>query len=133
MNEKSQWFRDISKLKNDYSQILYLIYYLYNIKEINKEQKLLLKNLVLSNKDAIFKSLQNLKLTHNIKDFSTSIKKIISESKNNDVEQAFIGKGKIKHLITISDNTSMSDNKSDNDKFDELNSPQIFIKKLNKK
>ena len=132
MNEKNQWFNDISKLKNDFSQILYLIYYLYDTNEINKEQKLLLKNLLLLNKDSIFKSLQNLKLTHNIKDFSKSIKKLITETNfnNNQIEQTFRGNGNAKHLITISNN---SDNNGEDEVIEDIKSPQVFIRKINKK
>ena len=129
MNEKKQWLNDISKLKNDFSQILYLIYYLYDMKEINKEQKLLLKNLLLLNKDSIFKSLQNLKLTHNIKDFSKSIKKLITETNINNIqiEQTFRDNVKAKHIITISNN---SDNNCDEEVIDDIKSPEVFMKKI---
>ena len=129
MNEKKQWLNDISKLKNDFSQILYLIYYLYDINEINKEQKLLLKNLLLLNKDSIFKSLQNLKLTHNIKDFSKSIKKLITETNINNIqiEQTFRDNVKAKHIITISNN---SDNNCDEEVIDDIKSPEVFMKKI---
>ena len=133
MTEKKQWFNDISKLKNDFSQILYLIYYLYDKNEINKEQKLLLKNLVLLKKDSIFKSLQNLKETHNIKDFSTSIKRLITETNINNIkiEKSYRNKEQPKHLITISNN-SISDNNEDNI-LDDMKSPLTFIKKVNEK
>ena len=129
MNEKKQWLNDISKLKNDFSQILYLIYYLYDMNEINKEQKLLLKNLLLLNKDSIFKLLQNLKLTHNIKDFSKSIKKLITETNINNIqiEQTFRDNVKAKHIITISNN---SDNNCDEEVIDDIKSPEVFMKKL---
>ena len=132
MNEKKQWLNDISKLKNDFSQILYLIYYLYDMNEINKEQKLLLKNLLLLNKDSIFKSLQNLKLTHNIKDFSKSIKKLITQKNINNIqiEQTFRDNVNAKHIITISNN---SDNNCDDEVIDDIKSPKVFIKKINKK
>ena len=54
MDNKNDWNANISKLKNESSQILYLIYYLYDINEINKDQKLFLKNLVLLKNDSIF-------------------------------------------------------------------------------
>ena len=86
MNESNDWIDNLSKLKNDFSQILYLIYYLYNTNEINKDQKLLLKNLVILNKNSIFNLLNNLKETKNIKQFSISIKKLIAKTNINNIQ-----------------------------------------------
>ena len=139
MDDKNEWIEIISKLKNEFSQILYLIYYLYNINQINKDQKLFLKNLVLLNTSSIFILLNNLKKTKNINDFSISIKKLITETniKNTKIEYSNDEK-KSKHIITISNNNSVNEddnnNNEDNDfSLEELKSPVNFLKVLYRK
>ena len=131
MNEKNEWIDNLSKLKNDFSQILYLIYYLHNINEINKDQKILLKNLVILNKYSIFNLLKNLKETKNIKQFSNSIKKLIAETNinNNEIKENY-DTNKSKHLITISNN-SFDENNNDDNFLDDIKSPVNVIKKIN--
>ena len=105
MNNENEWFETISKLNNDFSKILYIIYYLYNINEINKGQKMLLKNLVLMNEKSIFNLLEILKENKNIKEFSKSIKKIITELNINKtkIEESFNKNTySAKHIISIS-------------------------------
>ena len=131
MNEKNEWIDNLSKLKNDFSQILYLIYYLHNINEINKDQKILLKNLVILNKYSIFNLLKNLKETKNIKQFSNSIKKLIAETNINNTEiKENYDTNKSKHLITISNN-SFDENNNDDNFLDDIKSPVNVIKKIN--
>ena len=134
MNESNEWVDNLSKLKNDFSQILYLIYYLYDINEINKEQKLLLKNLVILNKNSIFNLLNNLKETKNIKQFSISIKKLAAETNinNTQIKEGGYESNKSKHLITISNNSTEEKNNDDNF-LDDIKSPVNIIKKINKK
>ena len=130
MNEKNEWIDNLSKLKNDFSQILYLIYYLHNIKEINKDQKILLKNLVILNKYSIFNLLKNLKETKNIKQFSNSIKKLIAETNINNTEiKENYDTNKSKHLITISNN-SFDENNNEDNFLDDIKSPVNVIKKI---
>ena len=131
MNEKNEWIDNLSKLKNDFSQILYLIYYLHNINEINKDQKILLKNLVILNKYSIFNLLKNLKETKNIKQFSNSIKKLIAETNINNTEiKENYDTNKSKHLITISNN-SFDENNNEDNFLDDIKSPVNVIKKIN--
>ena len=134
MNESNEWVDNLSKLKNDFSQILYLIYYLYDTNEINKEQKLLLKNLVILNKNSIFNLLNNLKETKNIKQFSISIKKLATETNinNTQIKKGGYESNKSKHLITISNNSTEEKNNDDNF-LDDIKSPVNIIKKINKK
>ena len=130
MNEKNEWIDNLSKLKNDFSQILYLIYYLHNINEINKDQKILLKNLVILNKYSIFNLLKNLKETKNIKQFSNSIKKLIAETNINNTEiKENYDTNKSKHLITISNN-SFDENNNEDNFLDDIKSPVNVIKKI---
>ena len=49
MTDKKEWIIILSKLNNDFSQLLYLIFYLEKNKVINYEQKINLKKLLLNN------------------------------------------------------------------------------------
>ena len=135
MDDKKDWNNNISKLKNETSQILYLIYYLYDKNEINKDQKLLLKNLVLFKNDSIFFLLNNLKKTKNLKDFSLSMKKLITEENinNTKIEDSYRENNKSKHLITISNNSWKDENNNEENILDEIKSPVNYIKKIDKK
>ena len=127
MSEENDWINNISKLKNDFSQILYLIYYLYENNLINKKQKLLLKKLVLLNNQIIFEILSNLKKNKNMNEFIIDIKKLITETNINDtkIENSYY-KNKSKHLITIS---SYNEETNNEDNFlDDLKSPVNCIK-----
>ena len=137
MNDKNEneWVNKISILKNEFSQILYLICYLYQINQINQDQKLFLKNLVLLNKASIFNLLNQVKKTKNLNEFSKSIKKLIAETNisntkinnpNNDNDT-----NRSKHLITISNNTDENNNEEDG--LDDIRSPLSCLKILNRK
>ena len=137
MNDKNEneWVNKISILKNEFSQILYLICYLYQINQINQDQKLFLKNLVLLNKASIFKLLNQVKKTKNLNEFSKSIKKLIAETNisntkinnpNDDNDN-----NRSKHLITISNNTDENNNEEDG--IDDIRSPLSCLKILNRK
>ena len=135
MDNKNDWNANISKLKNESSQILYLIYYLYDINEINKDQKLFLKNLVLVKNDSIFISLKNLKKTKNINNFLISMKKLFTDDSINNtrIEDSFRENNRSKHLITISNNSWNDENNNEENILDDLKSPVNHIKKINKK
>ena len=137
MNDKNEneWVNKISILKNEFSQILYLICYLYQINQINQDQKLFLKNLVLLNKASIFNLLNQVKKTKNLNEFSKSIKKLIAETNisntkinnpNDDNDN-----NRSKHLITISNNTDENNNEEDG--LDDIRSPLSCLKILNRK
>ena len=133
MSEENEWINNMSKLKNDFSQILYLIYYLYKLNLINKEQKLLLKQFVLLNKNEIFEIMNNLKKTKNMDEFLIDIKKLITETNinNTKIENSYSKNNKTKHLITISSNDEETNNE---DIFlDDLKSPVNCIKKIYRK
>ena len=137
MNDKNEneWVNKISILKNEFSQILYLICYLYQINQINQDQKLFLKNLVLLNKASIFNLLNQVKKTKNLNEFSKSIKKLIAETNisntkiNNPNDDNDTNRSK--HLITISNNTD--ENNNDEDGLDDIRSPLSCLKILNRK
>ena len=135
MDNKNDWNANISKFKNESSQILYLIYYLYDINEINKDQKLFLKNLVLLKNDSIFISLKNLKKTKNINNFLISMKKLFTDDSINNtrIEDSFRENNRSKHLITISNNSWNDENNNEENILDDLKSPVNHIKKINKK
>ena len=137
MNDKNEneWVNKISILKNEFSQILYLICYLYQINQINQDQKLFLKNLVLLNKASIFNLLNQVKKTKNLNEFSKSIKKLIAETNisntkiNNPNDDNDTNRSK--HLITISNNTDENNNEEDG--IDDIRSPLSCLKILNRK
>ena len=137
MNDKNEneWVNKISILKNEFSQILYLICYLYQINQINQDQKLFLKNLVLLNKASIFNLLNQVKKTKNLNEFSKSIKKLIAETNisntkiNNPNDDNDTNRSK--HLITISNNTDENNNEEDG--LDDIRSPLSCLKILNRK
>ena len=133
MSEEKEWIDNMSKLKNDFSQILYLIYYLYKLNLINQEQKLLLKQLVLLNKNTFFEIMNNLKKTKNMDEFLIDIKKLITETNinNTKIENSYSNNKKTKHIITISSNNEETNNE---DNFlDDLKSPVNCIKKIYRK
>ena len=135
MNDKNEWVNKISILKNEFSQILYLICYLYQINQINQDQKLFLKNLVLLNKASIFNLLTQVKKTKNLNEFSKSIKKLITESNINNTKINNLNddndNNRSKHLITISNNTDENNNEEDG--IDDIRSPLSCLKILNRK
>ena len=121
MSEKNEWYEQLSNLKSNVSQILYLICYLFENNEINKEQKLFLKNLVLLNENSIFNELTKLKSSKNLNEFSVSVKNLITLNfitKTNCKETK--NGGNDYHLITIS--------RDENNSFDNLRSPTKLFK-----
>ena len=137
MNDKNEneWVNKISILKNEFSQILYLICYLYQINQINQDQKLFLKNLVLLNKASIFNLLNQVKKTKNLNEFSKSIKKLITEANISNTKINNLNddndNNRSKHLITISNNTDENNNEEDG--IDDIRSPLSCLKILNRK
>ena len=137
MNDKNEneWVNKISILKNEFSQILYLICYLYQINQINQDQKLFLKNLVLLNKASIFNLLTQVKKTKNLNEFSKSIKKLITEANISNTKINNLNddndNNRSKHLITISNNTDENNNEEDG--IDDIRSPLSCLKILNRK
>ena len=137
MNDKNEneWLNKISILKNEFSQILYLICYLYQINQINQDQKLFLKNLVLLNKASIFNLLNQVKKTKNLNEFSKSIKKLITEANISNTKINNLNddndNNRSKHLITISNNTDENNNEEDG--IDDIRSPLSCLKILNRK
>ena len=135
MNDKNEWVNKISILKNEFSQILYLICYLYQNNQINQDQKLFLKNLVLLNKASIFNLLTQVKKTKNLNEFSKSIKKLITEANISNTKINNLNddndNNRSKHLITISNNTDENNNEEDG--IDDIRSPLSCLKILKRK
>ena len=110
MTDKKEWIIILSKLNNDFSQLLYLIFYLEKNKVINYEQKINLKNLLLNNPQSLIPFLKKLKITNNLFKFTESVTKLIPEEQieedKNSSNNVYLNKSK--HLITIS-NDSLND------------------------
>ena len=79
-------------------------------------------------------SKRSFKKNKNIKDFSSSLKKIIAEANINiaKIEKPFRESKKSKHLITISKNSSNDENNNNENILDDIKSPINIIKKNNK-
>ena len=110
MTDKKEWIIILSKLNNDFSQLLYLIFYLEKNKAINYEQKINLKKLLLSNPQSLIPFLKELKITNNLFKFTESVTILIPEEQieedKNSSNNIYLNKSK--HLITIS-NDSLKD------------------------
>ena len=100
MTDEQEWIDNISKLQNQFSQILYLILYLEENDYINYEEKIFLKKLLLTNPESLISLLNELKETKDIILFYESVMDLIPENNMNydDIYNK-------KHLITISSNS----------------------------
>ena len=107
MTDKKEWITVISKLNNEYSQILYLIFYLEKNNVINYEQKINLKKLLLINPQSLLPILDELKLTNNLFKFYESVTQLIPDEilKENINSSNNVYLNKSKHLITISNDS----------------------------
>ena len=107
MTDENEWINNLEKLNNDFSQILYLIFYLEKNNIINYEQKIFLKKLLLKNQKLLLSLLKELKLTNDLLKFCESIIKLfpIENSEENLNENKDIYINKSKHLITISNDS----------------------------
>lgn len=76
------WKDYLPKLTTDSAKLLYLLYYLYTINEINVSQKRYLKQLVLYNNDSIISLLKTLSKTENLTNFISSIKSLLDKRKS---------------------------------------------------
>ena len=104
---ENEWINNLKKLNNEYSQMLYLIFYLEKNNYIYYEQKIFLKKLLLTNPQNILPLLNELKLTNNFLKFCESIIKLIpiENSKENFNETNDNYMNKSTHLITISNDS----------------------------
>ena len=100
MTDEKEWLDIISKLENQFSQILYMISYMEENDYISYEEKIFLKKLLLTNPESLINLLNELKETKDIELFYESIMDLIPE---NDINYDDIYNKK--HLITISNNT----------------------------
>ena len=104
---ENEWMNNLKKLNNEYSQMLYLIFYLEKNNIIYYEQKIFLKKLLLTNPQNILPLLNELKLTNNFLKFCESIIKLIpiENTKENFNESNDNYMNKSTHLITISNDS----------------------------
>ena len=121
MTDKKEWLDIISKLNNEFSQILYLISYLKEINLINNEQKIFLKKLLLINSQTLLSLLNDIKKTQNIEIFYKSVIKLIPEENKNDDDIIDISEHKEKHLISISSNSWNEEITKDENNTDNIN------------
>ena len=116
MTDKKEWINIISKLNNESSQILYLIFYLEKNNYIDYEQKIILKKFLLINPQTFLPLLNELKQTNNINKFYEALKYLFFDNKiKKDItESDDIYINKSKHLITIS-NDSINEEQTKDD------------------
>ena len=105
MSDENEWIDNISKLYNECSRILYLIFYLEENNIINYEQKIALKHLVLKDYKIFTPLINELVETKNIELFTDTILKLINKDNENSIEKdidEYLKNNNDKHLITIS-------------------------------
>ena len=105
MSDENEWIDNISKLYNECSRILYLIFYLKENNIINYEQKIALKHLVLKDYKIFTPLINELVETKNIELFTDTILKLINKDNENSIEKdidEYLKNNNDKHLITIS-------------------------------
>ena len=119
MNDNNGILSMLIKLNNEYSQILYLIAYLYENAQINYEQKIELKKLVLLNSKNIFSALKELKSSQNMEKFCENLMNLIPNLSDKENQSANLSQNKAKHLISISSNSWNEEiTKDDNNNID---------------
>ena len=119
MNDNNGFLSMLIKLNNEYSQILYLIAYLYENAQINYEQKIALKKLVLLNSKNIFSALKELKSSQNMEKFCENLMNLIPNLYDKENQSANLSQNKAKHLISISSNSWNEEiTKDDNNNID---------------
>ena len=105
MSDENEWIDNISKLYNECTKILYLIFYLKENNIINYEQKIALKHLVLKDYKIFNPLINELVETKNIELFTDTILKLINKDNENNIEKdidEYLKNNNDKHLITIS-------------------------------
>lgn len=105
MSDENEWIDNISKLYNECSRILYIIFYLKENNIINYEQKIALKHLVLKDYKIFTPLINELVETKNIELFTYTILKLINKDNENNIEKdidEYLKNNNDKHLITIS-------------------------------
>ena len=116
MSDENEWIDNISKLYNECSRILYLIFYLKENNIINYEQKIALKHLVLKDYNIFTPLINELVETKNIELFTYTILKLINKDNENDIEKdidEYLKNNNNKHLITISSKSWNDENTKD--------------------
>ena len=116
MSDENEWIDNISKLYNECSRILYLIFYLKENNIINYEQKIALKNLVLKDYKIFTPLINELVETKNIELFTYTILKLINKDNENSIEKdidEYSKNNNDKHLITISSKSWNDENTKD--------------------
>ena len=116
MSDENELIDNISKLYNECSRILYLIFYLKENNIINYEQKIALKHLVLKDYKIFTPLINELVETKNIELFTDTILKLINKDNENNIEKdidEYLKNNNDKHLITISSKSWNDENTKD--------------------
>ena len=116
MSDENEWIDNISKLYNECTKILYLIFYLKENNIINYEQKIALKHLVLKDYKIFNPLINELVETKNIELFTDTILKLINKDNENNIEKdidEYLKNNNNKHLITISSKSWNDENTKD--------------------
>ena len=116
MSDENEWIDNISKLYNECTKILYLIFYLKENNIINYEQKIALKHLVLKDYKIFTPLINELVETKNIELFTDTILKLINKDNENNIEKdidEYLKNNNNKHLITISSKSWNDENTKD--------------------
>lgn len=121
MDKKLNWKEDIPKFNLPFAKILYMIYYFFNTKQLDNDQKKKLKEYVILDNSKIFDAFQGFEKSNSINDLLTDFKKIYKEevqySINRDCSKSILHKA---FESTIVKNTEQED---DPNNIECLNSP----------
>ena len=134
---KLNWKKDLDKFSLLNTKILYMIYYFFNIKHFDKEQKKKLKELVILENSDIINSFKKFEKNSNLNDLEKDFQKIYNNEKIDNIKKesksiihiAYESSKEEKNKQNIEvnddeDDEDVDDNEDDEDKNIELlNSP----------
>ena len=89
---KEKWMDYIQKFNLPNAKILYLIYYLFGLKQIDSEQKKKLKEFVILENPSIFNAYKKFEKNPNLSELGNEFKKIYNGSINKDYSKSIIHK-----------------------------------------
>ena len=128
---KINWKNELDKFNLLYTKILYMIYYFFNIKHFNDDQKIKLKELVILENSDIIKSFKKFEKNNNLGSFEKDLKDIYEKNVSKSIlERA------LEDLVSTKKNDNENKKEVDDNEIELLNSPMgrdMKILKKNKK
>ena len=119
---KEKWMDDIQKFNLPNAKILYLIYYLFGLKQIDSEQKKKLKEFVILENPSIFNAYKKFEKNPNLSELGNEFKKIYNGSINKDYSKSIIHKAFESTFKNAPQNDDEDDNSNDDNSEDKKKS-----------